>query len=91
MDKGYIDTKDAQVFVRITTKKTNKTYGFTHVFRRLFHPFKEQELGRNSFHFCLKRLLYFEKVYFQTLLIVFFEILTNMKTGFTSINTTQNT
>ena len=40
--------------------------GFPHVFHRLFHPFREQQLGKNIFHLRGQRLLSLIEVYFQT-------------------------
>ena len=40
--------------------------GFSHVYHRLFHPFREQQLSKNIFHLCGQGLLSFKEVYFQT-------------------------
>ena len=40
--------------------------GFPHVFHRLFHPFREQQLGKNNFHLRGQRLLSLKEVYFET-------------------------
>ena len=39
--------------------------GFPHVFHCLFHPFREQQLGKNNFHLCGQWLLSLKEVYFQ--------------------------
>ena len=40
--------------------------GYPHIFHRLFHPLREQQLGKNNFHPCGQRLLSLKEVYFQT-------------------------
>ena len=58
--------RDYQFFTAVLSDMDHFTLGFPYVFHRLFHPFKEQWLGKNNFHLRWQRLLSFEEVYFQT-------------------------
>ena len=46
--------------------KYHLTKGFLNFFHKLFHPFREQQLGKDNFHLRWQRPLSFREVYFQT-------------------------
>ena len=66
--------------------------GFPHVFHRLFHPFREQQLGKNNFHLRGQRLLSLTKGgIFSNVVICSLNTLKSMKTGSNYLSTTEKT